>query len=333
MRQWVLDYFDCRNIQLINVKKDRHGDEIYSGKIICDNKTFFIRRRIPIFIEKEFSQYIKIKGLYEAIPPTYWKASGNDWIRHMRLEHLRMLTDAINSVNSSNALSILILGCGWGWEVWALRLIMNKLLKRKKYRVIGIDLAYRPLKKAKKIAFVLNEENADFIVSAAEKLPFKRGMFDIVIGLFGVLDHSRFYPILFREVSRVIKSRGLFVFTVLNKFALDWFLKIVTSPRLFLKTIKKAGEPFTRVTIPLKKGGAVRIPTHYYQINEILRFLKSNHFRIVKKYGIFSILHMNFKRHRFEKHHEVLSRIERKLFTVFPFNLLGRYLGILAIKI
>jgi len=153
-----------------------------------------------------------------------------------------------------------------------------------------------------------------------------------VIGLFGVLDHSGFYPILFKEVNRVLKKNGLFLFTVLNKFAIDWFLKIISNPKLFWKTIKKAKEPFTRVTIPLNKGGTVRIPTHYYQINEVLKIMKMNQFRVIKKYGIFSLLPMNFKAHKFRSYHEFLSKVERRFSSTFPFNFLGRYLGILAMK-
>lgn len=332
MKQWILRYLNCNNIELINTRKDRYSNEIYSGKILCNGKVFFIRRRIPIFLRKELSEHIRIKGLYEAIPPTYWKASENDWIRHMRLIHLKMLFDAITLIKPSKDLSILILGCGWGWDVWALLNIIKKHAIRLNYKVIGIDLAYRPLKRAKKISFLLNETSVDFAVSAAENLPFRSNIFDAAIGLFGVLDHSKLYPLLFREVSRVLKRNGVFLFTVLNKFAFDWFLKILINPKLFWKTIKKAKEPFTRVTIPLNKGGTVRIPTHYYQINEILKIMKINHFQIIRKYGIFSILPMNFKARRFKNYHKFLSRFERKLSLISPFNILGRYLGILAIK-
>ena len=333
MREWVLEYLRCLDIEIRVSKWDRWTGEPYSGIIKCDNKTYYIRRGIAILLDIKTDPVSRIKGLYEALPAAPWKASRSDWIRHMRYIHLRMLIDALmaNKKRREGTPNILALGCGWGWEAWALRALLKKL-NYKHFRIIGIDIANKPLKLARKLLREMREENIDFMVSPAERLPFKNASFDFVTGLFGVLDHSKVYPLIFKEVSRVLNPGGIFVFTVLNKFALDWMIKVIKNPRLYIKTVKKAKDPFTRVTIPLPKGGSIRIPTHYYNPTEVGKLVRKYGFEKIRAYGLFSILPMNFKKKKFDLHHEALSKLERRICDVFPVYLFGRYLGMIVKK-
>ena len=197
---------------------------------------------------------------------------------------------------------------------------------------VGIDIAYKPLRKAKRILVKYGYDDVDFTVCSVENIPFKTESFDIITGIFGALDHTKYYLKVFHEISRLLKKGGIFVFTVLNKFALDWITKVIINPRLYIKTIKKAKNVFTRVTIPLPGGGRIRIPTHYYNPLEVLNILRKVGMKPIRKYGIFSILPANFREKKFRGYHKILCKWERKLTKVFPFNILGRYLGIIAIK-
>lgn len=336
MKEWLLDYLRCNDLKIFISGVDKDTGEPFSGMILCDSIKFYIRRGIAIFLKKEIAQNAyKLRGLYEALPPAPWKAYRNDWIRHMRMVHLKMLVETITkyvkTIGKRRQVNILSIGCGWGWEIWAITKILDNL-GVKKFRLIGVDIARKPLKLAKKILKKRQDSRIEFAVAPAEKLPFKNNIFDIVTAIFGALDHSEKYVGGFKEIARVIKPGGKIVFTVLNRFAIDWFAKILGNPRLFIKTIKKAKELFTRVTIPLPQGGAVRIPTHYYIPNEVSKLLKMFCFKRIKTYGIFVILPMNFKKENFSSIDKFLSKIECRIDSIFPFYHLGRYIGVIAEK-
>ncbi|MFX0132584.1 MAG: class I SAM-dependent methyltransferase [Candidatus Hodarchaeota archaeon] len=70
---------------------------------------------------------------------------------------------------------ILDYGCGGGW--------LSLLIYNWGFNVIGIDVTAYLLKKAK-----ITCPNVDFIISDAEKLPFKNTIFDFIIGI-SILHH------------------------------------------------------------------------------------------------------------------------------------------------
>jgi len=335
MKEWLLEFLECSKLEIRISKRDKYTGEPYSGVIRCGKKTYFIKRGIAILIDKsDLTRFSKLRGLYEALPEAPWKASRNDWIRHMRILHLQMMRDALLYFNmtSKKRINILAVGCGWGWELWALELFLKKLNFQGTYFFVGIDIANKPLRLARRILIKSGFKHIDFAVCPAEKLPFKEKSFDIVTGIFGAFDHSEFYYKAFLEVSRILTDDGVFIFTALNKFALDWIIKVLKNPALYYKTIKKAKDPFVRITIPLPKGGSVRIPTHYYNPLEIYRLMKLCGLKIIRKYGIFSILPMNFRRREFTRQHIILSKMERCLSNCFPISILGRYMGVIAKK-
>ncbi|MHA1617610.1 MAG: class I SAM-dependent methyltransferase [Candidatus Njordarchaeales archaeon] len=334
MKKWLLDLLDCETIKLKVSKYSRVLPEIYSGVIFCDKDEYFIRRSIPILTNKKWLKKIsKLRGLYEALPAAPWRALTNDWVKHMRLIHYRLLLDSVRLLESKDNLTILALGCGWGWEIWCLSRILRKLSV--KARIIGTDIAFKPLRLARKILEREKEifDIIEFCISPAEKIPFKANTFDIVLAIFGSLDHSESYPLIFQEVSRVLRQNGLFVFTVLNRFSLDWLLRVATKPRLFLKTVRKMRDPFTRITIPLPKQGSIRIPTHYYVPAEVLRLLRMAKLTPLKFYSIFSLLPMNFKAKKFNYVHRILHYLDYYGSTVPFLKFLGRYLGVIAKKV
>lgn len=95
-------------------------------------------------------------------------------------------------------LKILDLGCGTG--------LLAKFLSRRD--LVGIDLSFKMLKVAKKRCKVVQAD--------MDHLPFRDSIFDLVFS-FTSLQNLPHFKVAIREVSRVLKKNGIFIFTVLNK--------------------------------------------------------------------------------------------------------------------
>jgi SAM-dependent methyltransferase len=93
--------------------------------------------------------------------------------------------------------TVLTLGCGTGE--------LERVLKRVGHRVTGVDVVSEMLKSAKR-------RGLKHVVQAdAHFLPFRAAAFDVVVlpETLGYIEAGR----VFREVSRVLKSRGRFIIT------------------------------------------------------------------------------------------------------------------------
>jgi len=305
----------------INAKKG------VSGVIFCNDYTYPVKFSLPVLIPpKDRRKYRKLRAVYESIGVSKWRSTQSDWVRHMRVLHYKGLSELSKKLRNESSKNILFLGCGWGWEIWALERLLDK-----KHFFVGLDLSRKPLLVARKIAMRKKATNIFLGIGVTDILPFKDNVFDAVIAIFGPLDHTREYVKAFKEISRVTKKGGFFYFTVLNRFALDWMMKVLLSPKLYLKTLKKAKEKFVRVTIPAPIR-AYRIPTHFYDIFEVRNLLDLNGFNVVKIWGIFSLLPANFKAKKFGKLDNVLSKVELLVSDKAPFRWFGRYIAILAKK-
>jgi len=329
LKTWLLDFLNCSDIYTRFSAFDWITKEPYSGFIICNGVKYMIKRGILSAIPKKvYKSLAKIKGLYETLPETPWLASENDYVKHMRVAHFSLLKKGVNHLRVKEG-SILCLGCGWGWEIWTLlRLLKNPT----NFKFVGLDIARKPLKRARLIAIRKKLYNLDFIVAPVDSLPFKSNSFDMVTAIFGALDHTENYIKAFKELSRVLKPGGIGVITLLNKFSLDWILRVIFNPKLFIKTVKKAKEPLTRITIPINKKTSIRIPTHYYNPLEIRLLIKKADLEVLYTLGIFTLLPMNFKLKKFKKGHKMLSRIERLLWEKPLVRSLGRYISLVVRK-
>ena len=304
-------------------------NKLVSGAILCGDYTFPIKHDIPVLIPPSArNKYHKLRAAYESLEPSPWRATKSDWIKHMREIHLEGIRRVYNLLKSRKKLIVLALGCGWGWEIWA----MKKIFRDNSSFFIGIDLARKPLMVANHIRNRNNYYDVLFSVGNVEALPFKDQTFDVVTAIFGALDHIKNFEKAFMEVSRILKPGGVFLFTVLNKFSLDWIFKVIKNPRLFIKTIKKSREKFVRITIPTPKGKAYRILTHFYHRWELLKLLNMNNFKLIFAKSIFSILPANFKKRKLSKMEKILSYIEKKIGSKMIIKWLGRYILAIAIK-
>jgi ubiquinone/menaquinone biosynthesis C-methylase UbiE len=97
---------------------------------------------------------------------------------------------------------VLDLGCGTG--------IYAKIIRKKDAIVKGIDISKESIRIAKEW-----NPKIEFIVGNTEKLPYKDNEFDIVIAPL-VLEYLPIWNTAFREINRVLKHGGLFVFSTHN---------------------------------------------------------------------------------------------------------------------
>ncbi|MGQ4891129.1 MAG: methyltransferase domain-containing protein [Candidatus Njordarchaeia archaeon] len=303
--------------------------ERLSGAIICDKEIYPIKFGIPILIPQSYrKKYGRLRVAYEALGYAPWRATKSDWIKHMRAAHLWGIYEAVKLLEDRTRINILSIGCGWGWEIWALM----RLLKDSAF-YLGVDLSRKPLILANKIKKRVNSRNAMFAVALTEHIPLKSNSFDLITAIFGPLDHTHRYERAFMEIGRLLRPGGVFLFTVLNRFSLDWILKVVKNLKLYTRTLKKAGEKFVRITLPTPKERAYRITTHFYDVFELKKLLKWSGMKLIKSRSIFSILPANFRSEKFSMKDKILSQIELCIGDKPVIRLLGRYIEGIAIKI
>lgn len=101
--------------------------------------------------------------------------------------------------NIKKKFKVLDLGCGDGLNTH----VLSQMGVRD---VTGVDISDKLLKLAKK----LNPKNK-FLLSSAEKLPFKDNMFDIVL-VDSVFHHFMSYDKAISEIRRVLKQKGRLCF-------------------------------------------------------------------------------------------------------------------------
>lgn len=144
-------------------------------------------------IEKEISVvYDKIANVYHEY------RSKNRLFWNEFIEKPAMLS-LLKSVKSKR---ILDLGCGSG--------IHARLLKNRGANIYGIDISPRMIEIAK-----ANVRGVDFRVGSVYELPYKSRYFDIVVSSY-VVEHFEDLDAAFKEVKRVLKKRGLFIFSIGN---------------------------------------------------------------------------------------------------------------------
>ena len=115
----------------------------------------------------------------------------------------------VNHISPSSPLSglkILDLGCGTG-------LVGVELSKLGATDILGLDISEGMLAVAKNTAVYDDLQNADL----TKKLAFEEGKFDAVT-CCGMITHGHLGPEVLGEFLRVVKTGGVFVATVLEKF-------------------------------------------------------------------------------------------------------------------
>lgn len=207
----------------------------------------------------------KIRKAYDILVREYYENRKNaTGLSHFYNENLEMPT-MLKMLGNVKGRKVLDLGCGPG--------IYAKILSDRGAKVKGIDNSDELVKIAKEEA-----PKAEIVVGDAEKLPYKNGEFDIVMSAL-VLGHFKSWDKISKEVKRVLKKRGLFIFSGYNPVAdsfvdKKWFLKEFRIVANYFKEDWKKG-------MWIESNEKVGIVHHHKTYGTIVRLLVKHGFEIV----------------------------------------------------
>jgi len=168
---------------------------------------------------------------------------------------------------------ILDFGCGTG--------IYSKLLTKKGAKVKGFDISKKMLEIAKK-----ENPKLDLRQGTGYKIPFKE-KFDIVIAPL-VIDYFKDWDKAFKQVSKVLKKGGFFIFSQGNPVS-----ECIKKVKCRGETLKVLGKKnyFSEKKIYStwsfdknntgKRDTKIRIPTHHKTYETIIKTIIKNGFEIV----------------------------------------------------
>ncbi|MBW3014177.1 class I SAM-dependent methyltransferase, partial [Candidatus Woesearchaeota archaeon] len=97
---------------------------------------------------------------------------------------------------------IIDIGCGSG--------LYTKILRKRGAKMCGMDISKTLLEIAKK-----ENPGVDFQLASIHKIPFKKNTFDIAISAL-MLDYVKDWDSAFKEVRRVLKPNGIYIFSLGN---------------------------------------------------------------------------------------------------------------------
>ena len=141
-------------------------------------------------------------------------------------------------VNTNQDLMVLDIGSGPGR-------IAEIVLRDKQFKYQGIDISpkmVRVLKdKFKKKPNFIDAKVGDISIG----LPYKANGFDIITSV-RVLKYNKNWPDIIKNISKILKSGGLFIFSVPNKHSLNYFSKgalpiYKTTDKQIVGVLKRAG--------------------------------------------------------------------------------------------
>jgi 2-polyprenyl-6-hydroxyphenyl methylase/3-demethylubiquinone-9 3-methyltransferase len=158
---------------------------------------------------------------YNRMNYDYYDQEGDTWwrpdtflnlivrvINPVRVEFAKRTMDK-NIQTDPGKITLLDVGCGGG--------LLAEEFAVRGYTVTGIDPSESSLQTAREHA-ESNNLQIDYIKGTGERLPFKSGSFDVVL-CCDVLEHVQDLPKVISEVSRVLKTGGLFMYDTFNPTA------------------------------------------------------------------------------------------------------------------
>jgi len=175
----------------------------------ADEVSFTMKERT---VKKHFDEHTKDWiDIYE-------RSTLNSHTIQMRLRYVLKYVD---NLNLKGRTTILDLGCGTGP-------FTMELLKRG-HRVMATDISLNMIQTARQRCLEAHvEANAAFGVQDAQDLPFREGMFDLVLAV-GLVEYLQYDRWALREIFRVLKPEGHLIVTVPNKVRLTTLKKILIS--------------------------------------------------------------------------------------------------------
>ena len=162
---------------------------------------------------------------------------------------------------------ILDWGCGSG--------IYAKILTKKGAKVKGFDISPTMIKIAKE-----ENPNLDLKVGSGTKIPFKE-KFDIVVASLAI-HYLKDWDKVFKEVKKVLKKKGYFIFSVGNPFTHTCKKEKVKGKKMRVMGIKSYFKDHKlSADWKLPNGKTATIITYVKTYEEMINIILKNNFEIV----------------------------------------------------
>lgn len=160
--------------------------------------------------------------IYDLKGHGWWEEDGDG-----NLVSLRFLTNPVKSAYILENIGhrpavdprgrrVLDVGCGGGY--------LSEELAGAGLEVTGIDLSHRSIQAARNHA-QSQGLRIEYLPAAAEALPFAEASFDFIC-CCDVLEHVPDPDVVIREISRVLKTGGLFFYDTINRTVFSWVTMI-----------------------------------------------------------------------------------------------------------
>ncbi|MDO9045744.1 MAG: class I SAM-dependent methyltransferase [Methanobacteriaceae archaeon] len=190
---------------------------------------------------------------------------------------------------------------------------LSCFLASKGYKTTCLDYSESALRVARK-NYKISNNNADFVIGDARKLPFENDTFDIVFST-GLLEHFKDPQIVIDEMVRVLKPNGIFYSDIVPKK-----FSTFRSPVIISKSLSKFARKDVNETFYEKKLNS----------NEIQKMLNSADLKDINVFGAGVFLPQipygkgvpSLKRLEYQ----FLSKI-KSLFTIWDDTIIGDWLG------
>jgi ubiquinone/menaquinone biosynthesis C-methylase UbiE len=250
----------------------------------------------------------KIIAYYNELAKEYDEKYQNPELAYMHSVEDEVLLKKVSGI-------VLDIGCGTGRQ--------SILLANRGYRTIGIDISSEMIKIAGAKSYGNNKnKNIDFLIATAEALPFKSCSVESVISMFGALNHVVRYHQAYEEIARVLKPRGVFIFTVVNRWNLNWWVKSLATLKWKWLLIAFRSSEYSE-----------RVWTHYYSAAELKQLLCAK-FKNLKLGCLLLFIYPKFKfsSGSLSRVQKFFSKIEDLLRWRYPFNRIGYYIFGIAYK-
>ena len=141
----------------------------------------------------------RTKKVYNRIAKDYYNLRTKKYREGWFYNELLEMPTTLKILGKIKNKKILDLGCGLG--------IYAKILTKKGAIVKGIDISDKEIEIARR-----ENPGVELIVGDAEKTPYKNKEFDIVLAAL-VIGHLKDWSKILKEVNRILKNKGLFIFS------------------------------------------------------------------------------------------------------------------------
>ncbi|HIE31589.1 MAG TPA: class I SAM-dependent methyltransferase [Methanosarcinales archaeon] len=248
---------------------------------------------------------INIQKYYDDLASDYDNRFVNPQLDYMRTVENSVLAENLVDFNGI----ILDVGCGTGEQTLA--------LAKDGFSVIGLDISPKMIHAAKK----KSEEaglSISFIIASADALPFKKDCISLLTSMFGAYSHIPEFDHAFSEMNRVLEDGGRAIFTIINRWNLNWWLR-----HTFI-----GNRDWVRHALKNRDFVIDGLWTYYFSRGELLRRMRDAGFHKARVGSIMIFLYPHL--HRIEKsaslYQQISGRIENIVRWDFPFNSIGYYL-------